>query len=118
MSSEFTFEIFDCTKYLEFSEGVKVQVGSTTQIIPALKKVSRIECKPNTFEILKEVEGITIEPSSGVITVNTANALEKSSIKIKTVIGSQTVELPEMYFEVFDCLDNLTFTGPLISQRG
>lgn len=119
ISPEFTFEVFDCRSFIEFTGGILKQVGSTTSVFPAIKSISRKQCKATSFSLKVPIEGISIDASSGEITISTRKVIPKSQLTIEAVVGSQTVTNEEVIeLEVYDCTTDLTFAPSVIAQVG
>ena len=92
-------------------------MGSTTSVFPAIKSISRKQCKANSFSLKVPIEGISIDEKSGEITVSTGKVIPRSYIIVEAVVGSQTISnTKQMELEVYDCTADLTFAPSLVAQ--
>ena len=67
------------------------------------------KCLIESYALVGNEEGTTIDPVSGAMSVDTSNVIFPSPRKISVKVGSQTMISPEFTFEVFDCKSSVQF---------
>ena len=119
-SPAFTFEIYDCTKILTFAQKIKVQVDSITQVFNAVaSNAQKADCQESSFSFDdKPPKGVTLNKTSGQITVATTTEIKPTKFSVAVKVGSQKIYSPNIAVEVFDCTKELTFVSDMKVQVG
>ena len=61
------------------------------------------KCIIQSYALEGETQGTTIDPLTGLVSVDTSAVISPSPRKISVKVGSQTMISPEFSFEIFDC---------------
>lgn len=117
-SPDFNLEVFDCTQDFDFMKDKRIQVGSTGRKFYASNSLPIHEnCKNRNFQILGGPFGVEINQASGLVTIDTTNAIKETPMNISLRIGSQSYMSGTLNITVFDCKPAITFPNLLLSYR-
>jgi len=90
-SPAFDLEVYDCTQDFDFMTNKRIQVGSRDRKFNASNtEPVHQNCKNRNFLILGGPFGVDIDQASGMITIDTTNAIKETPMNISLKIGSQS----------------------------
>lgn len=117
-SPAFDLEVYDCTQDFDFMTNKRIQVGSRDRKFNASNtEPVHQSCKNRNFLILGGPFGVDIDQASGMITIDTTNAIKETPMNISLKIGSQSYESGPVNITVFDCKPAITFPYLLLKYR-
>jgi len=122
ISDTFSIEIFACADVVSFpalKEKYSFQVGSEAAGVEMKAEASEPACATFTgYGMDGETKGSVIDPTTGIMTVDTSAEITASTRKIFVVVGGETVYSPEFSFEVFSCYPHVKFAEEIMIQIG
>ena len=119
-SIEFEFEIFNCRFQIQFIKEFIVQLGESTNAKNVIKQIDRKECEAITqYTMTNPFEGVTVDPTTGLMVMDTSKEMTMKYVMLELVVGSQTLPYSsDIAVEVFDCISKLKFTQSQSIQMG
>ena len=67
------------------------------------------DCKADEYKLVGDMKGVSIDATTGKVTVDTSVARAKKSLVLQVKAGSQTLSSKPFMFEVFDCASGFSF---------